>query len=170
MVAAINTADYEHAALCGACLEVAGPRGKIVVRVVDSCPGCKHGDLDLSREAFARLAPLDLGRIAITWQVVACDVRGPLAYHFKDGSNPFWTGIQVRDHRYPIATLEAWDAHGTLHDIKRADYNYFVAQGLGAGPYAFRVTDARGHSHVDAFVPLAAERTFAGASQLPACR
>ena len=84
MVAAINAADYQSAALCGACLEVTGPNGSVRVRVVDQCPGCAHGDLDLSRQAFQRLSPLSAGRIPITWRQVACDVTGPIAYHLSD--------------------------------------------------------------------------------------
>ena len=59
------------------------------MRVVDQCPGCAHGDLDLSPQAFQVLAPLAQGRIPITWHEVACDVSGPIDYHFKDGANAF---------------------------------------------------------------------------------
>ncbi|HEY1548047.1 MAG TPA: hypothetical protein VGG28_09505, partial [Kofleriaceae bacterium] len=46
MVAAMNKPDYGNAAWCGACVAVTGPMGNtITVRVVDSCPGCSHGDL-----------------------------------------------------------------------------------------------------------------------------
>lgn len=169
LVAAMNETDYARAAWCGACLEVTGPHGQVTVRVVDSCPGCKSGSLDLSPEAFAQIAPLDAGRVSITWRNVACEVAGPLAYHFKERSNPFWTGIQVRDHRYPISKLESWDAQGKLHEIKRADYNYFVASGLGPGPYAFRVTDTQGHTRFDAFIPLTPDKTVPGRVQFPAC-
>ena len=95
MVAALNAADYQSAALCGACLAVTGPSGSVTVRVVDQCPGCKHGDLDLSPQAFQKLSPLAAGRIPITWHQVACDVTGPIAYHFKDGANAYWTAIAV---------------------------------------------------------------------------
>ena len=134
MVAAMNAVDYRTAAWCGACLEVTGPDGTVTVRVVDQCPECAEGDLDLSQEAFERIAPLAAGRVPITWRAVACEVTGPLAYHFKDGANPFWTAIQVRNHRYPIATLEA--LRGDLYfELERLDYNYFVASsGLGVGP------------------------------------
>ena len=168
MVAAMNGADYDHAAWCGACLEVTSGAARVIVRVVDQCPGCKHGDLDLSEQAFAQLAPVEKGRIPITWREVACDVgTHTLSYRIKDNSNPFWIGIQVRDHRYPIAKLEARDASGGWTAIARADYNYFVApHGLGAGPFALRVTDTRGHVVEDAAVPIAGG---ASASQLPAC-
>ena len=77
------------------------------VRVVDQCPGCQAGDLDFNPQAFQVLSPLAAGRIKITWHEVACNVNGPLSYHFKDGANAYWTAIQIRNHRYPIASVEA---------------------------------------------------------------
>jgi expansin (peptidoglycan-binding protein) len=170
MVAAMNAADYAGAAWCGACLDVTGPMGEIVVRVVDQCPGCKHGDLDLSQEAFVKIAALSAGRVPITWHEVACDVSGPIAYQLKDGSNAFYAALQLRNNRYPIATLEARDPAGVFQPIMRADYNYFVAaSGLGSGPFALRVTDTRGHVLEDDQVAVTAGQTTAGAAQFPAC-
>ena len=169
MVAALNAPDYQTAALCGACLEVTGPSGTVTVRVVDKCPECKHGDLDLSPQAFEKLAPLSAGRVPITWRQVACDVSGPIAYHFKDGANAFWTAIQVRNHRYPIAKLEALQGDAYV-SIPRLDYNYFVqASGLGPGPYTLRVTDTRGHTVEDTSIALGDAVTRTGAQQLPSC-
>lgn len=169
LVAAMNAVDYNTAAWCGACLDVTGPMGSVTVRVVDQCPECAQGDLDLSREAFALIAPLSAGRVPITWHEVACDVAGPIAYHFKDGSNPYWTAIQIRNHRYPIASVEAQD--GTeWRALSRADYNYFIeSAGLGPGPYTLRVTDTRGHAVEDAAIALGDNVTRAGQSQFPAC-
>lgn len=170
MVAAINAPDYATAAWCGACLEVTGPSGTTVVRVVDKCPGCAHGDLDLSREAFERIAPLSAGRVAITWREVACDVTGPLAFQFKDGSSQYWTAIQIRNHRYPIASLEARGASGAYQAIARADYNFFVeANGLGPGPYTLRVTDTRGQAIEDTGIAVGDNVTRTGSVQFPAC-
>jgi len=170
MVAALNGPDYAHAAWCGACLAVAGPMGEVVVRVVDQCPGCKHGDLDLSREAFARLAPLSAGRVRIAWHEVACPVTGPIAYQFKAGSNEFWTAIQLRNHRYAIQKLEARDANAAYHAIARGNDNYFVApKGLGRGPYALRVTDVHGHVLEDSAVAPGVAVSRPGAAQFPTC-
>lgn len=169
MVAAINKPDWAMSAWCGGCLEVTGPSGVVTVRVVDQCPGCASGDLDLSREAFAKISPLAAGRVAITWKEVACPVSGPIAYHFKDGANAFWTAIQLRNHRYPIAKLEAMK-DGAYVAIPRVDYNYFVqTSGLGDGPYMLRVTDTRGHVIEDPSVALGDNVTRSGAAQLPAC-
>lgn len=71
MVAAINDEQYSKAN-CGRCIEVAGPTGKVVVRIVDKCPGCSFGDVDLSQTAFGKIAKLSAGRIAITWRFVEC--------------------------------------------------------------------------------------------------
>lgn len=169
MVAAINGVDYDNAKWCGACLAVTGPAGEVTVRVVDQCPGCAKGDLDLSREAFAKIAPLSAGRVDITWRPVACPVQGPVAYQFKDGSNAFWTAIQIRNHRYPIASVEVRDDAGTFQAVDRLSYNYFVdASGLGDGPYLVRVTDTRGHALED-MIALGDNELRQGAAQFPAC-
>jgi expansin (peptidoglycan-binding protein) len=169
MVAAMNAPDYATAAWCGACLDVTGPTGHVIVRVVDECPGCKRGDLDLSPQAFTLLSPLSAGRIPITWHQVACPVTGPIGYMFKDGSNAFWSAIQVRNHRYPIASLEARTVSG-WHPLTRQTYNYFLdASGLGAGPYDLRITDSFGHVLEDPAIPFAAATAHDGAAQLPAC-
>jgi expansin (peptidoglycan-binding protein) len=170
LVAAMNAADYADAAWCGACVEVTGPNGTVTVRVVDQCPECSKGDLDLSREAFQVISPLSAGRVPITWHEVACDVSGPLAYHFKDGSSQWWTAIQVRNHRYPIAKLEAQDAGGAWSSIERLDYNYFVAEdGLGPGPYTLRVTDTRGHAVEETGIAVGDDVTRTGKSQFALC-
>lgn len=170
MVAAMNAVDYGTADWCGACVEVQGPNGSAVVRIVDQCPECAKGALDLSPQAFAMLSPLEAGRIPITWHEVACNVSGPIEYHFKDGANAYWTAIQIRNHRYPIASLEAKDPSGTFRSIERLEYNYFVqSDGLGPGPYTLRVTDDHGHSVEDNDVALGDNVTREGNSQLGAC-
>ncbi len=67
------------------------------------------------------------GRVPITWQVVAGDVQGPIAFRFKEGSSRYRTAIQVRNHRLPITGL-AIDPAGsaTWIDVERLDCNYFV--------------------------------------------
>jgi expansin (peptidoglycan-binding protein) len=169
MVAAMNHPDYGTADWCGACVEVSGPDGTVTVRIVDQCPECAKGDLDLSPQAFELIAPLPAGRVAITWHEVPCDVSGPIAYHFKDGANPFWTAIQIRNHRYPIAKVEVEQPSGYV-EVPRVDYNYFVQEsGLGDGPYAIRVTDTHGHVVEDSGVELGDNVTRSGSSQFPTC-
>jgi expansin len=169
MVAAMNDPDYAGSAVCGACAAVDGPDGSVTVRIVDRCPECAQGDLDLSQEAFERIAPISAGRVAITWRFVPCDLAGPVRYHFKDGSNAFWTAIQLRNHRHAIASLEA-DIGGSWRGIPRESYNYFVdVAGLGEGPYHLRVTDVHGQVLEDSGIPLGDDTEVEGAAQFPAC-
>ena len=168
-VAAMNAADYANSAVCGEFVRVSGPKGVVVVRIVDLCPGCGPGQLDLSEQAFGQIADLVQGVIPITWQVVSPDLAGPIAYHFKDGSNEWWTAVQVRNHRNPIARLEYRDTGGKWVDVPRKSYNYFVQTnpGMGPGPYIFRVTDSYGNMLVDGGIPLKVNGTVNGASQFP---
>ncbi len=169
MVAAMNAVDYGTADWCGACVEVTGPTGTVTVRIVDQCPGCAKGDLDLSPEAFGMLSPLSAGRVPITWHEVACNVSGPIAYHFKDGVSQYWAAIQIRNHRYPIATLEA-EVGGAYQMLDRVEYNYFLeTDGLGPGPYSLRVTDTRGHVVEDIGIAVGDDVTRTGANQFPSC-
>jgi expansin (peptidoglycan-binding protein) len=173
MVAAINTIDYDGAAACGACARVDGPGGSVTVRIVDRCPGCAEGDVDLAPQAFERIAELSAGRVPITWRYVPCDVDGPLIYRFMEGSNPFWTAVQIRNHRHAIASVEAIQTGGGGGEwtpIARENYNYFVeTDGLGEGPIGLRVTDVYGGAIEDLEVVPGDGTEFASASQLPAC-
>ncbi|KAL1918767.1 uncharacterized protein VTP21DRAFT_2789 [Calcarisporiella thermophila] len=72
MVAALNAPQFgsgnNGAPSCGKKVEVSGPKGKVTVTVVDKCPGCAHGDLDLSPAAFQKIADQAQGRVPISWQ------------------------------------------------------------------------------------------------------
>ena len=170
MVTALNAPDYDNAAWCGAYVHVYGPNGEVTVRIVDLCPECKSGDLDLSKEAFAQIANLSAGRVSITWQVISPALSGTIAYHFKDGSNQWWTAVQVRNHRNPIAKFEYLDSGGSWVEVPRTSYNYFVqtSPGMGVGPYSFRVTDLYGNVLVDSDIPFIEDGTVQGSSQFPA--
>jgi expansin (peptidoglycan-binding protein) len=49
---ALGNTQYSTGAACGSYLDVTGPKGTVRVKVIDSCPGCAVGHLDLSRTAF----------------------------------------------------------------------------------------------------------------------
>ena len=170
LVAAMNADEYNNSAYCGAYLHVIGPKGAVNLRVVDLCPECKAGHLDLSPQAFEQIGDLVQGIIPITWQLISPDISGPIAYHFKDRSNQWWTAVQIRNHRNPIAKLEYLNENGEWVNVPRTDYNYFVQTkpGMGLGPYTFRVTDWYGNQLVDSGIPLLVDGTVQGAAQFPA--
>ena len=70
-VAALNGSQYKKS-WCGQCALVTGPKGMVKVRIVDLCPGCAFGGLDLSQQAFEAIASLSAGRVKITWHFIPC--------------------------------------------------------------------------------------------------
>jgi expansin (peptidoglycan-binding protein) len=170
LVGAMNAIDYNTSQVCGECVSLTGPHATILIRIVDLCPECAQGNIDLSPLAFSQIADTILGKVPITWQVVPCTVPGPIQYQFNDSSSQWWTAVQIRNHRYPILSLEYRDAGGTYHPINRTNYNYFVqSPGIGQGPYTFRVTDVYGHVLEDSGIPLVVGGTVSGHAQFPLC-
>jgi len=170
MVGAMNHTDYAASAVCGSCVELAGPKGTIKIRIVDQCPECKQGDIDLAPSAFDQMADHAQGRVKISWHYMACPSMGPVIYHFKDGSNAFWTAVELRNHRYAIKSFSYKTKDGSFKDVARLDYNYFVDdKGMGPGPYTFRVTDIYNHVIEDTGIALKAMADVPGANQFPEC-
>jgi expansin (peptidoglycan-binding protein) len=169
LIGAMNHDDYAGAAVCGACANLTGPNGAVGIRIVDECPECPAGNIDLSPQAFERIAPLELGRVPISWRYASCAVGGSIVYHFKDGSNQWWTAVQIRNHRNRVANVE-YDGTGTYHDVARTNYNYFVQEsGMGPGPYRFRVTDIYGNVLEDSGIPHVENGSIEGTGQFPPC-
>ncbi|MDC0684408.1 expansin EXLX1 family cellulose-binding protein [Sorangium atrum] len=74
-VAALNPDQFAEGAACGRCIEVHGPDGSVVVRVIDLCPSCASGSVDLGQGPFREIADPDQGRVPITWDFVDCAGR-----------------------------------------------------------------------------------------------
>jgi expansin (peptidoglycan-binding protein) len=169
MITAMNTIDLYGLDAAGAYVKVTGPEGTITVKVVDELPEQREGALDLSQEAFAMIAdPID-GIVPIQWQFVDGDVEGPIQYKFKEGSNEYWTAIQIRNHRTRIAKVEVQNEDGSWETLNRETYNYFTSSdgGMGAGPYNIRVTDVNGSVIEDTNVPFSPGSVVDGESQFP---
>jgi expansin (peptidoglycan-binding protein) len=168
MVAAMNAPQYQGSQACGAYVDVTGPAGNTIrVKIVDSCPECESGHLDLSAQAFAKLADPVKGRIDISWKLVSPALSGPVTYVYKDGSTQWWCGIQVRNHRTPIRTVEL-KSSGSWITLQRQSYNYFLsANGTGCGG-SVRITDVQGNQLTDTGIAVKPGVAQAGAKQLPA--
>ncbi|KNE71401.1 hypothetical protein AMAG_15636 [Allomyces macrogynus ATCC 38327] len=87
LVVALNAPDFGPAwpprssAACTSCLAISSPEnpsaGTVVVRIVDKCPGCKAGDLDMSPAVFTKFFPEGKGRFNIEWKAVQCGGGSP---------------------------------------------------------------------------------------------
>lgn len=145
MTAAMNTTDYETSKACGAYVLVRASGGaSVTVRITNECPApCAPGQLDLSREAFAKLAGLSAGKIPITWSLLSPGTSGTVSIRYKTGSSSHWCGIQAIGHRNPLARLEVATGSGWQR-LTRTEYNYFLSpDGTGCGG-ALRLTDIHG--------------------------
>jgi hypothetical protein len=142
---ALSTREYAKAARCGGYLEVSGPDGSVRVKVVDRCPGCAAGHIDLSETAFARLAPLSDGRIDVSYARLADPpLPGPLSVEVKRGSSRYWLGLLADNTGNPLASVQVRTSSGWL-PLRRGSDNYWTASGAGPGPFTARLTDTQGH-------------------------
>jgi expansin (peptidoglycan-binding protein) len=167
-IAALDASDWAGSAWCGACADVTTKDASktIRVRIVDECPDCNPGQLDLHPDAFAKLAPTSAGRIPIEWTFVACDVTGPVKYKYKDGSNPYWTAVQVLNSRYPIVKLESSADGAAWAEAKRQDYNYFLNEhGFGTSSVRVRITAESGEVLEDSLPAVQANAVTPGQAQ-----
>ncbi len=86
LTAAMNEADYVGSAACGAHVLVQAGGKSITVRITNLCPApCRAGQLDLSAEAFALLAPPVKGEIPVTWTLVSPQTTKNAAIRYKSG-------------------------------------------------------------------------------------
>ncbi|MEU3338081.1 expansin EXLX1 family cellulose-binding protein [Streptomyces sp. NPDC006668] len=145
LTGAMNTADYEGSKACGAYVVVRAASGaSVTVRITNECPGdCAVGQIDLSAQAFAKLAAPSAGRVPITWELASPGDVGTLSVRYKTGSTRYWCGIQVIGHRNPLARLEVRSGSG-WRQLARADYNYFLAEDGGGCGGPIRITDIYG--------------------------
>jgi expansin len=145
MIGAMNQTDFESSKACGAYVLVRAANGaSVTVRITNLCPlPCAPGQIDLSPQAFAKLADPKLGEVPITWKLLSPSVSHTMSIRYKVGSSQWWCGIQAIGHRNPVARLEVRTSTG-WHRLPRADYNYFLStNGSGCGG-AIRITDIYG--------------------------
>ena len=144
---ALSPSEYDSAAPCGSYLEVNGPDGSVRVKVVDQCPECATGHIDLSATAFARIAPLSAGLISVSYQTIANPpLPGPLSFVVKTGSSQYWLALVVMNTGNAVASVQVESASGGWLNLTRTNWDGWIAQsGAGPGPFTIRVTDTLGH-------------------------
>ncbi len=168
-IVAMNLEDYNNAQLAGAYIEVTGELGTINMLVTDLLPEGKKGDLDLYTDAFPLIAPVEKGRVPVSWKIIPLDSaeNAPISFKFKEGSSEFWCGVQVRNHRYPVTRLEYLNEDGEFVELPRRQYNFFESMDMGAGPFTFRITDIYGQVIIDENIPLVPDDITEGHVQFP---
>lgn len=144
---ALNTLDYDNSNACGASIKVSGPKGSVVLKVVDRCPECAEGDVDMTEEAFEQIADVIDGRVDIEWEFVSSseiESPGTIKVNFKSGSSEFWTAIQFRDIEHAISDMEYKDTNGSWIAVNRELFNFFIEPNGIPSPMDLRVTSILG--------------------------
>lgn len=161
MYVALGPSEYSSAAACGGYLDVTGPKGKVRVLIMDRCPECPAGHIDLSKEAFAKIADPVQGIIPVSYRgLVNPPLPGPLTFRMKDGASQYWFAVLVGDHGNPLKSVEAKRSGSGWQAANREEYNYWVIDaGMGPGPYSVRVTDVYGQRAVVDGIRMAPEQT-----------
>ncbi|GAP91792.1 putative riboflavin-aldehyde forming enzyme protein [Rosellinia necatrix] len=55
---------------CGKSVRINYQGKSVTAKVVDKCPGCASGSIDVSPAVFDKLASRDLGRVKVTWDLI----------------------------------------------------------------------------------------------------
>lgn len=159
---AMNTADYNTAATCGACVEVTRDGGrKVIITIADRCPiesnnKCKNGHIDLSQQAFNQIGTQQEGYLGtgnggmygqISWKYVPCPDGSTVHLTLKEPDNEFWNEVLVSGARYKVTKVEVL-VDGSWVPAVRQTHNYWQPPNEGKWgeelPYRVRVTDENG--------------------------
>ncbi|GJC80164.1 expansin-YoaJ [Colletotrichum liriopes] len=158
---------WDSAAHCGACVKVTGPNGNsLTAMIVDQCPECDEGHLDLFQNAFANLGSLSDGIIQTSYEFVECGITSPIKLHNKSGTSSHWFSMQVLNHNEPVSTLEvSTDGGSTWQKTTRQPYNFFEnPSGFGTDSVDVRVTSESGKTVTVKSVGVASDSEHEAAS------
>lgn len=158
---ALGDSEYSQADACGTYLDVTGPKGSVRVKVIDRCPECERGHLDLSRTAFARIADTQQGIVPITYRAAAAPVApGPITVRVKEGSSQFFLAVLIDNHATELDTVRIAGPGESPRSAKRADFNFWIIEsGIGPGPFRITMTDVGGRQATATDIRLLPERT-----------
>ena len=111
---ALSPGEYDGSAACGSFIEVTGPDGSVTAEVVDQCPPCQAGHVDLSEQAFERIAPLAAGEVPVPTTRSPTRRWWPAVHAGQDRSNPYYLACRrsARASRWPACRSAARGAAG----------------------------------------------------------
>eukprot|EP00890_Picochlorum_soloecismus_P003290 jgi/Picsp_1/3962/NSC_01474-R1_carbohydratebinding protein len=150
---AINLPQWDEGRACGKCVNVwctdpfcTTQFEPVKLMVVDLCPECKQGDLDLSIPAYEQVTGRWPHRLKVEWEWSDCgewfDDNDEIRMDIKDGSNDWWRGFFFSNSRYPLSSVSI---NGRV--LERQEYNFWTDRGeLEKGPYKIALTASTGET------------------------
>jgi expansin (peptidoglycan-binding protein) len=147
--AAIGRAEYAGGGACGTYLDVTGPTGTTRVQVVDLCPSCPAGKIDLSKASFSRIGALSAGIIPVSYAPARDPLpAAPLQVKLKGGTGYSSLTAVINNHGNPLSTVELQTAAG-FAAMKHSEDNLWTAPaGPVTAPVTLRISDVYGHQAV----------------------
>jgi expansin len=145
---ALGPSEYSAGASCGAYLDVTGPKGKVRVKVFDSCPECPAGHIDLSRTAFKKIGNEIDGIIPIKYKLVTNPATpAGISVRIKEGASQYWFAARIDNHANLLASVKVASGSGSFKTAYRTDFNYWLIDpGAGPGPFKIKITDVYGNT------------------------
>ncbi|KZP31542.1 hypothetical protein FIBSPDRAFT_849503 [Athelia psychrophila] len=67
MIVALPTSDYANGKHCNKTIKITANGKTHTAKVVDSCPSCSEGDLDMSPSLFQEFTTLGQGEVKVSW-------------------------------------------------------------------------------------------------------
>ncbi|KUF92575.1 Tubulin gamma chain [Phytophthora nicotianae] len=130
--AALNAEQWEETMNCGRCAEVsctdASCSGQSeIVYIMDQCPGCAYGDLDLSPDVFESITGQSYTKLSIEWKFVDCPISNNVQYCLKTGSSEFWVAVQPAN---CVSGVQSLSINGQETSVIDSAY-YFLIDGSG---------------------------------------
>ncbi|GAA3290167.1 hypothetical protein Dvina_26920 [Dactylosporangium vinaceum] len=142
--AAVGNAELAGGRNCGTLLDVTGPNGTTRVQIVDLCPGCPAGKLDLGKGAFQKIGSLSAGIIPVTYATVRDPQVGPLRVKVKGGAGYSSLSVVVDNHGNPLSTVELQQGDGFVA-LRRGEDNTWTGPSGLSGTIALRISDVYSH-------------------------
>jgi myosin heavy subunit len=68
-----NYANPNSAQICNTCIKVTYNGKSVIGKVIDKCPSCASGAIDVSLPLFQKLADPGLGVVEASWETASCD-------------------------------------------------------------------------------------------------
>ncbi|KAH6966921.1 RlpA-like double-psi beta-barrel-protein domain-containing protein-containing protein [Fusarium venenatum] len=158
---AFSGQKWDNGANCGACIEVTGPSGTVKAMIVDKCPECDPGHLDLFPDAFKAVGGTN-GIVKTSYKFVECGITTPLVLHNKSGTSANWFSIQVVNANEPVKSVEvSVDGGKTWKTTERKDYNFFEnPAGFGKESVDVKITSSTGKTVIVNKVGVTADAQY----------
>ncbi|CAH0478942.1 unnamed protein product [Peronospora belbahrii] len=167
--AALNDEQWESTRNCGRCAEVSCDDSRcsdttstVIVYIVDRCPECVKGDLDLSPTVFKQLTGRTPDRYRMKWKFAECPVTGNIEYCTKTGSSSSWLAVQPANFASGVASMKIGNQDVTMVD---SCYYFLLNAGMNINMAAvdIEITSVSGEVITET-LPLSADNCTCGTS------